>query len=250
MPSESIVAVACTSMWSVTVAVDEHGNPLMPAIFWMDTRGGKYNRQIVRGSARDRGLQPVQAATLYQRRGRAADAFRRRCPRPHALHPTRTARHLSANLQVPGADGLRQSASDRPGGCHAEHTLPHDPGRQPEPGSHLLRCLGGAQLRPRSRQASRAHSRQRSGRTPAARRRRRTRPLTPNRRDCRSTRQSHLGHRQRRRARLRCRRRDGYVGHAVLPRPVQEDGSQQHDHHHAQPAARTPPDLRRPGQQR
>jgi xylulokinase len=60
VPSESILAIACTSMWSVTVAVDENGNPLMPAIFWMDTRGGKYNRQIVRG------LPEIEGYNLYK----------------------------------------------------------------------------------------------------------------------------------------------------------------------------------------
>ena len=44
-----IVAVAVTSMWSVTVAVDENGEPLMNAISWMDGRGGRYNRELVRG---------------------------------------------------------------------------------------------------------------------------------------------------------------------------------------------------------
>lgn len=50
VPADSIVAVACTSLWSVTVAVDANGDPLMPAISWLDTRGGKYNREIVRGT--------------------------------------------------------------------------------------------------------------------------------------------------------------------------------------------------------
>ena len=49
IPVDSIVAVACTSQWSVTIAVDANGDPLMNAISWMDTRGGKYNRQITRG---------------------------------------------------------------------------------------------------------------------------------------------------------------------------------------------------------
>jgi xylulokinase len=44
-----IVAIGVTSQWSVTVAVDEHGDPLMNAISWMDSRGGKYNAQVVKG---------------------------------------------------------------------------------------------------------------------------------------------------------------------------------------------------------
>lgn len=38
---EDIVAIGGTSQWSVTVAVDKHGEPLMNAISWMDSRGGK-----------------------------------------------------------------------------------------------------------------------------------------------------------------------------------------------------------------
>src|SRR4030066_1790035 len=44
-----IVAIGTSSQWSVTVAVDEHGNPLMNAISWMDSRGGKYNAEMVKG---------------------------------------------------------------------------------------------------------------------------------------------------------------------------------------------------------
>jgi xylulokinase len=46
---ECIMAVACTSQWSVIVPVDPRGNPLMNAIHWMDTRGGKHNRALTRG---------------------------------------------------------------------------------------------------------------------------------------------------------------------------------------------------------
>lgn len=49
VPAESIVAVGCTGQWSVTVAVDDHGEPLMNAISWMDHRGAPYNKEISRG---------------------------------------------------------------------------------------------------------------------------------------------------------------------------------------------------------
>jgi len=49
VPAESIVAVGCTAMWSVTVAVDDHGEPLMNALSWMDHRGAPYNKEISRG---------------------------------------------------------------------------------------------------------------------------------------------------------------------------------------------------------
>jgi xylulokinase len=46
---EDIVAIGCDSQWSVVVAVDEHGEPLMRAIHWMDTRGGPHNCKIMAG---------------------------------------------------------------------------------------------------------------------------------------------------------------------------------------------------------
>ncbi len=49
VPSTEILAVAVTSMWSVTLPVDQNGEPLMNAISWMDERGGPYNRRIVDG---------------------------------------------------------------------------------------------------------------------------------------------------------------------------------------------------------
>ena len=49
VPPKSIIAVAVTSMWSVTLPVDEHGQPLMNVMSWMDLRGAPHNRQLVRG---------------------------------------------------------------------------------------------------------------------------------------------------------------------------------------------------------
>jgi xylulokinase len=47
--AHKVAAVACTTQWAVTVPVDAHGNPLGPAISWMDTRGAPYVSQVVRG---------------------------------------------------------------------------------------------------------------------------------------------------------------------------------------------------------
>ena len=47
---DDIVAIACSTQWAGTVAVDRAGNPLMNAIIWMDMRGAKYVRGITRGS--------------------------------------------------------------------------------------------------------------------------------------------------------------------------------------------------------
>jgi len=46
---DEIVAIGVTSQWSVTVAVDEQGEPLMNAVSWMDSRGGKYNYEMMKG---------------------------------------------------------------------------------------------------------------------------------------------------------------------------------------------------------
>lgn len=46
---ERILAVGCTSQWSVVVPVDEQGNALMRAVHWLDTRGAPYNRRITCG---------------------------------------------------------------------------------------------------------------------------------------------------------------------------------------------------------
>lgn len=46
---KEIVAIGVTSMWSVTLPVDQAGQPLMNAISWMDERGAPYSRQMVKG---------------------------------------------------------------------------------------------------------------------------------------------------------------------------------------------------------
>ncbi len=45
----TIIAIGVTSQWSVTLPVDENGEPLMNVISWMDGRGAPYNREIVKG---------------------------------------------------------------------------------------------------------------------------------------------------------------------------------------------------------
>ncbi len=47
--AEHIIAIGVTSQWSVTVPVDRNGNTLMNAISWLDTRGGKYNAEVMKG---------------------------------------------------------------------------------------------------------------------------------------------------------------------------------------------------------
>jgi len=49
VPVTAIVGVCVTAQWSGTVAVDEKGDPLMPAMIWMDDRGARYIRQVTDG---------------------------------------------------------------------------------------------------------------------------------------------------------------------------------------------------------
>ena len=49
VPPDRIVALVCTTQWSVTVPVDEGGNAISNAISWLDTRGGRYNRAVTDG---------------------------------------------------------------------------------------------------------------------------------------------------------------------------------------------------------
>jgi len=49
LPPDRIIAVVCTTQWSVTVPVDPAGSALSNAISWLDTRGGRYNRAMTNG---------------------------------------------------------------------------------------------------------------------------------------------------------------------------------------------------------
>lgn len=47
--ARDIIGINCSSQWSGTVAVDEQGQPLMPAILWMDSRGAPYIQRLTHG---------------------------------------------------------------------------------------------------------------------------------------------------------------------------------------------------------
>ncbi|MBX3414303.1 MAG: FGGY-family carbohydrate kinase [Pirellulales bacterium] len=49
VPRERIIAVACTSQWSVTTPVDAEGRALMRAVHWMDGRGAPYTKAMTDG---------------------------------------------------------------------------------------------------------------------------------------------------------------------------------------------------------
>ncbi|WNG40356.1 xylulose kinase [Archangium violaceum] len=47
--AEDIIGINVSSQWSGTVAVDERGKPLRPAIIWMDSRGAPHVRRVANG---------------------------------------------------------------------------------------------------------------------------------------------------------------------------------------------------------
>jgi xylulokinase len=49
LPPERIVAACMSSQWGGTVAVDEAGRALHPALIWMDSRGGEHSRGLTGG---------------------------------------------------------------------------------------------------------------------------------------------------------------------------------------------------------
>ena len=62
VPARSVAAVSCTAQWSGTVPVDEHGQPVRPAIIWMDSRGAPYVRRATGGAVRVQGYGVVKLA--------------------------------------------------------------------------------------------------------------------------------------------------------------------------------------------
>ncbi|MBS0618457.1 MAG: FGGY-family carbohydrate kinase [Spirochaetes bacterium] len=62
VPIEQIQAVAVTSQWSGTVAVDDKGNHLHNAIIWMDSRGAKHVAQAMDGLVKFQGYDVVKLA--------------------------------------------------------------------------------------------------------------------------------------------------------------------------------------------
>lgn len=47
--ADDIIGINVSSQWSGTVAVDESGKPLRPAIIWMDSRGASHVRRVANG---------------------------------------------------------------------------------------------------------------------------------------------------------------------------------------------------------
>ena len=62
VPREKISAVAVTSQWSGTVAVDKEGKHLHNSIIWMDSRGAKHVAQVMDGLVKFQGYDVVKLA--------------------------------------------------------------------------------------------------------------------------------------------------------------------------------------------
>ena len=59
--ADEIAAVSVSSTFSTTVAVDENGAPLLPALTWMDSRGAPYIRRVMGGLPSFQGYNLVRA---------------------------------------------------------------------------------------------------------------------------------------------------------------------------------------------
>jgi xylulokinase len=66
---ERIVGLGCTSQWSGTVPVDGAGDPIGPAIIWMDSRGAHAVRETVRGTLNVQGYSASKLARWVRRTG-------------------------------------------------------------------------------------------------------------------------------------------------------------------------------------
>ncbi len=59
---ERVVAVACSSTFSTTVACDGRGEPVAPAMTWLDSRGAPLVREAMGGALKVQGYDPVKLA--------------------------------------------------------------------------------------------------------------------------------------------------------------------------------------------
>jgi xylulokinase len=64
-----IVGIGCTAQWSGTVAVDDTGTAIGPAISWMDSRGARAVRETVRGALNVQGYSASKLARWVRRTG-------------------------------------------------------------------------------------------------------------------------------------------------------------------------------------
>lgn len=83
-PVEHIVGLNCSSQWSGTVAVDEAGQPLWPALLWMDSRGAPHVQRLAGGFPSLQGYSLLKALTWMRLTG-GAPSLSGRDPVGHIL---------------------------------------------------------------------------------------------------------------------------------------------------------------------
>ena len=71
VPGGAFIGVGCTAQWSGTVAVGADGEPLMPAIIWMDSRGNQAIRKVAGGAVNVLGYDPRKILRWVQVTGGA-----------------------------------------------------------------------------------------------------------------------------------------------------------------------------------
>ena len=68
---EQIVGICCDSQYSLIIPVNEHAEPLMNAISYLDTRGSKYNLQMMAGFPKIEGMSLRKLLTFVRLNGLA-----------------------------------------------------------------------------------------------------------------------------------------------------------------------------------
>jgi xylulokinase len=84
VPRDAVRAVAVTGQWAGTVAVDARGEPLHPAITWLDSRGAAAARRLAGGGPRIEGY-AAQKLALWVRLTGGAPSLSGRDPLAHIL---------------------------------------------------------------------------------------------------------------------------------------------------------------------
>jgi xylulokinase len=84
-PVGDIIGVNVGSQWSGTVAVDEQGMPLRPAILWMDSRGARHIQRVTRGLVSIEGYGVGKALTWVRLTG-GAPSMSGKDPLGHILY--------------------------------------------------------------------------------------------------------------------------------------------------------------------
>jgi xylulokinase len=114
----AVAAVSVTGQWASTVPVAEDGTPVGDCILWMDTRGGRYSREVIGG--RVAGYAPRAALTWIRRSGGAPSAHGAD-PIGHMLHLLRGEPEVAAKARffLEPVDYLTMRFSGVPAASHA-----------------------------------------------------------------------------------------------------------------------------------